>query len=769
MCEFFINRTIFVPILKKQTHPMVLKKLLTLLLVFISLAFQAQEKRISADSIIKKVILNKSKNNPQNFEFTAYNKLIITANPDSIEGRIDSVFISKRKKKILSKVDSSDYYFKKIISKQHLYQTEKIAKYKSVNNIGKETILATKMAGFKEPIFEYFSLQLQPFSVYDNKYSLVEKEYTSPISNNGLAKYRYTFLGTATLEDRKVYKISFQAKRATKTDQLEGMLYIDAEKFSIAKTELKVLGLFKIESDHLFGYNPDLNNWFPTKKFLSIKKGNSKAPIKIFGETITFENTDKKFNPDGKKFASDFIEIKSSTTYYEPRFNQTLKLKNPDIAIEINESAIAKKENFWYTYFNDSTDVRSNPTYVSLDSLVEKRKIERKIRIGKKVIKGYYPIAFFDFDLRYLLRYNNYEGFRLGAGGITNERLSKNYKLEGYYAYGTKDGVFKGYISNALRLDKRSETWLGVSYKDDLTEIANTSFEIDKRTFKIYDPRPFNISTFYNHITWRGFIETKIIPKTQGLFQITRSDIKPKFDYLFNNNDILYTHFNVTLMTASLQWNPFSKYMQTPNGKIEIEKKFPKFTFQFSRTLPKLANNDFDFGKADFRFDYQKKFNSNHKLLFLFEGGYASGDIPITHLYNHSPNNLTKDKILQRVTFSGRDSFETMYFNEFFSNKYVFLQWEHQFPRFEISRKIKPVFSLLTRYGWGDLDNAQQHLDIDFKTLHRGFLESGFEMNNIYRGLGLIAFYRYGPNHLPDFEDNIAVKLSFQIDLGFAN
>lgn len=206
--------------------------------------------------------------------------------------------------------------------------------------------------------------------------------------------------------------------------------------------------------------------------------------------------------------------------------------------------------------------------------------------------------------------------------------------------------------------------------------------------------------------------------------------------------------------------------MQTPNGKLEIEKKFPKFTMQFSKTIPKLWDNDFNFGKADLRLDYQKKFNSNHKISFLFEGGYAFGDIPITHIYNHSPNSLTRDNILQRVTIAGKNSFETMYFNEFFSNKYVFLQLEHQFPKLEISRKIKPVFSLVTKYGWGDLDHPEQHLIIKFKTLEKGYLESGFELNNIFKGFGLMAFYRYGPNQLPTFEDNIAVKLSFQLDLG---
>ena len=749
---------------------MILKKHLSFFfffLFFANIKTLAQEKKFIADTIIKKVILNKIVNNPKNYEFVAYNKLVITANPNLIEGRIDSIFVTKHKKKVFLEIDSSDYIFKKIITKQHLYQTEKISKFQVANNHQKERILATKMAGFKEPIFEYFALQLQPFSIYDDKYTLVEKEYTSPISTKGIKKYKYTFLETTILVGRKMYKISFQPKKKSKTDQLEGILFIDAQKFSIAKVELKVSGIVQVKSNHDFEYNKDLDNWFPIKNTISIKKGNSKAPIKILGETITFEGNDPKLNPNGKKYASDFVEVRSNTSYFEPRFNETLRIKHPDIAISISENAISKKESLWYNYFNDSTDVRSSATYFSLDSLIQKRRYENKIKIGRKVLKGYYPVGFFDVDLRYIFRYNNYEGFRLGLGGLTNEKLAKNYKLEGYYVYGTKDGFFKGFISNSFRVDNPSETWLGFSYKDDVTEIASTSFEVDKQIFKIYDPRPFNINTFYNHVTWKGFVETRIIPKTESIWQITQSDIIPRFDYLFNLNDHLYKNFKTTLLTVSLQWNPFSKYMQTPNKTIEIDKNYPKFTFQFSKTIPKLWNNDFDFGKVEFRFDYQKKFNSNHKLMFLFEGGYAFGDIPITHLYNHSPNNLTKEKIIQRITFAGKDSFETMYYNEFFSNKYAFFQLEHQFPKFEISKRIRPVFSLITKYGIGSLDNTERHLNRNFKTLEKGYMESGFELNQIYRGLGLVAFYRYGPNQLPNLEDNIAVKLSLKIDLGF--
>jgi hypothetical protein len=60
-----------------------------------------------------------------------------------------------------------------------------------------------------------------------------------------------------------------------------------------------------------------------------------------------------------------------------------------------------------------------------------------------------YPYPF-DIDLRNLFTYNNYEGFRLGFGGVTNDRFSKHIKINGYSAYGTKDGTFKHSIGTAV-------------------------------------------------------------------------------------------------------------------------------------------------------------------------------------------------------------------------------------------------------------------------------------------------------------------------------
>ena len=724
-----------------------------------------------ANAIIKKVIQYQDANDPQkklnSFQFKTYNKLLVSANPDSINGRIDSIFVNSRSGRKFQKIDSSDYKFKKIIDRQHLFLTEKVSQFQFSKPILKETVLGTRMAGFKEPIYELLGFNLQSFSIYDDKYELFETKYNSPIATNALDDYRYKLLDTTTIDNRKVLVIYFKNKKKQKKSGLEGLLYVDEENFAIAKAIMRIRGVLDISGTHEFEYIDEEKIWFPIHKNFKIIKGKSKEATSILGGRIQFKAESDEVSTDKKKTASDYTYLISEMYSYDMKYNIPLKIKKTAVIIDIKDNAITRNNSFWSSNRLEALDARSQQTYSVLDSIVSKENIENKIRFGRKIVNGYLQFGPADLDLRYLLSYNNFEGFRLGIGGVTNQKFSRKYRLEGYSAYGLKDETAKYNFGFASRIGKFSNSWIGGSYTDDVREIASTNFAIDKRVFKLYDPRPINISTFYNYKTWRAYLETKIIPKTESIWQITHNEITPLFNYAFNYNGELYTNFTMTTAMVSLQWNPLSDFMQTPNGKVEFEKRFPKFTFQLTKSLSNFLGNDFDFGKIDFRAEYEKKYLNGQKTALMAQFGYAFGDIPITHLYNTSPNNLTKDNILQRITIAGKNSFETMYFNEFFSSEFVFFQLKHGFKRIKLFQKVKPSLVLVTRMAWGNLEKPEQHVGIEYKTLDEGFFESGIELNQIYKGFGLTGFYRYGPNQLSRLEDNLAVKLSFVLDFGF--
>lgn len=732
--------------------------------------FIEQNQNSKANALIRKVIYKKPDNDPrqklESFRYKTYNKLLVTANPDSISGKLDSIYVYKRSEKRFDRIDSTDFKFKKLIEQQHLYQTEKVSEYKFTKKQGlKENVLATRMAGFKQPLYEIIGLTLQSYSVYGSNVELVETKYAGPLADNALHDYQYKILDTIAIDTREVYVVYFTPIREKKKRKLEGLLYIDAKNYGIAKAIFRAKNVLDITSTHIFSYNKDLDLWFPDEKKLKIVKGNNKSDIKILGETIKFDATDKDKKARREKEASDYVYLISESINFEQEYNIPLKITHPGVAIDIKEEAINRPESYWNRYRIDTIDSRSMKTYIALDSLVAKEKWEKKIFLGKKIIDGYIPLGMIDIDLRDIIKYNNYEGFRLGLGGITNNKFSEYFRINGYGAYGTKDGAFKYSLGTAIRIGKYSSSWIGGSYTEDVREIASTSFATDKKTFKIYDPRPINISTFYEHKTWQAHLESKILPKTESHWQLSHSSIDPKFNYIYSPNGKSYSQFNLVTATAAIQWNPFSDFMQTPSGRIEVDKRFPKFTFQYTQAIAGILDSDLTFGKLDFRVELEKKYLNGQKTSALIQTGIAVGDTPLTHLYSTSPNNLDRDGVLQRITFAGKNSFETMYFNEFFSSQYVVGQLKHGISRFTIFNSLKLSPMLVTRFAWGNMENTHEHEGLEYNTLKKGYYESGIELNEIFKGLGFTAFYRYGPYHLPQLDRNISIKVSFMLSL----
>ena len=718
------------------------------------------------NSIIKKVIENRKSNDPEkalsSFQYKNYEYVQVTANPDSISSKIDTIYKKRLFRKPLIKLDSSNYRFKKFSERQHLYQTEKVNLIQHNQHQSKETVLATRMAGFEQPVYEYLGLKLISYSVYENPFEILEIPVQNPISSFGRNLYNYKLIDSVKIDGRSAYRIYFEPKKLN-TNRLRGLLYIDTQNYAICKAYFRIYGIVNINATYTFDFRKDIDIWFPKNRKFKVSKGNNQEDIKILGGTIKFSSDLEEIE---SKNATDQAYISIESTPFDIEINKPITISKPRVKIEVPQSSLKQESEYWNTFKKDSIDKRKLRTYISIDSLSLSERIEHKLFLGRKIINGYFPVSIFDIDLRSIVKYNNFEGFRFGAGAVTNSKLSEKYKVAFYGAYGLKDNEFKYGITPSYLAHKSSETWVSASYTDDISEIAQTNFVTDSRRFKIYDPRPINISTFYNNRMSSVFVESKFLPKTTSYFGVSHNQIQPLFDYTFVNDEKSYTNYNITAVQLAFQWNPFSNYMQTPIGKIEYEKRHPKFSLQLTQTLPGVLENDFAFSKIDFKTFYELPYLSGQKSSVLLQTGIAFGDVPITHLYSIVPNNLNREAILQRVTFAGKNSFETMYFNEFFSNQYASLQLKHTFNKIRLGYKINPEFTIVTRMAVGYDNHNNQHLGITYKTMEDGFFESGVECNKIYKGIGLVAFYRYGPYQLANFDDNIAVKISYHLDLG---
>ncbi|MEP3838334.1 MAG: DUF5686 family protein [Algibacter sp.] len=389
----------------------------------------------------------------------------------------------------------------------------------------------------------------------------------------------------------------------------------------------------------------------------------------------------------------------------------------------------------------------------------------KKRKLVKSLGNGYLPSKYFDADLRYLIKYNQYEGVRTGIGLVTNEAFSDKYRLNSYVVYGFRDHRFKYSLGGGIRLAEQTNTWLNLSYTDDLQETGSTKFLTDKRFFQFFEPRLLNINLFHKHITKSIALEHELSHKWIAETELSTSKIDPTYAYAFNVKEDSYKNFDITSAKIALQWSPFNSITTSQNKTKVTTEGYPKFSFQYTKSFNNVLGGDFNFSKLDFRTlcNIGNKKNAFSELTLV--SGLAFGEIPLTHLYHAYPNNITKEKILQRFSVAGLNSFETMFFNEFFSDRFTTIQLKHYLKPFNISKSYQPQMVLITRYAIGDMKYPERHQNITFGSLEKGYTESGFELNKLLFGFGLSFTYRYGAYHLPSIDDNIALKFTFNITL----
>jgi len=378
---------------------------------------------------------------------------------------------------------------------------------------------------------------------------------------------------------------------------------------------------------------------------------------------------------------------------------------------------------------------------------------------------GYYPIAFFDVNLRYLIKYNNYEGFRLGIGGVTNEMLFEKYKFGGYYARGFKDEKSKYSIGGSARLNKKTNTWLNVYYTSDIQEIGSYLYLTDKLLYTVFEPRLLNISQFYKHRNWQVNIQHQFSSKIISETRISHSNINQIIDYQYLNMENVFNNYKLVEASASIRIILKTNSFTTNKGVIEYYDGLPNISFQITQGIKGILKSDFNYTKFGLKLKYFLKRKDLSSTNIILNGSLALGDVPLTHLFHASPNSPTKDEILQRFSVAGRYSFETMYFGEFYSDRLITFHLKHSLRRFNISKTMQPELVFITRHALGDMINKENHLGVNFSTLDQFYSESGIEINKILFGFGLSFAYRYGFYNLPDFEDNISFKFTFYLKL----
>lgn len=685
-----------------------------------------------AIGIIKKVVANRDNNNPEklsSYSYTSYNKLILTANNDSLTKM---------------KGDTSKEKVMKFFERTHLFLLETVTKKKFIApNLSNEEITGIRASGFKDPSFMALATQLQSFTFYNEVIELGDKSYLNPISKNSENKYLFVLEDTLYEGVDSVFVISFAPRNGKNFDAMTGVLYINTHGYAIQNVIAKPFeednfGIKIQQKYELIGGQ----KWFPVQLNTDLMFKNAQfnqANLVGIGRTYL---TDIKVDEPLKR--SDFIYI---DMVLDPR-------------------ATEKDDKFWNIHRPDSLDKKEQNTYVVIDSLGDANNLDKKLRSFIALSNSRLPIKSIDLELDKIIRYNAYEGIRLGAGFHTNSRFSQVFNTGGYFAYGFKDKAFKWGYDATVRLLKRPDLKIKASWMSDVKESGQP--EIRGTRIPSYVERIRN--AFVNRMDFLNKGEVSVSFRTPGYlkFVVFGNNIRAaaKYAYGFSSgpDDTLGVNkYTMTEAGVSVRFAFKEKLFDTGKFVASLGTEYPILYVQYTRGLTGVLNGNYAYNKIDVKAEKTFTVRGLGKPSMVLYAGYI--DRPSPYILNYT----TRSAYGPNPYVASMYSYETMRMNEFLSDTYVSLFFRHNFQTLLYkSKKFRPQFVLIHNMGWGMLSHPERQQGVQFKTMEKGYFESGLLINDIYKtglsGIGVGAYYRYGPNSLPTWNNNIAIKLSLSLN-----
>lgn len=694
-----------------------------------------------ADILIRKVIRNKPKYDINNLKYyfcTTYAKTYFTL----ADKNGDEAFYNKdtiKYKKLKAFLEKSYFFFMESV-------TEKKYVYK---NKSQEKVLSSRVSGFKSAPFGAFASQLQSFTFYKDNIELLGVKYLSPVIPGTLKRYRFEISDTVYSGKDTTILIKFSPRKNVKFKALKGVLYINKNDYALCNVLAEPAEAEKdgtgIRIQQLYE-KVDSATWFP-------RQANTE---------ILFTNVN---GSSGESGSGGILKGVSRMYIKDIKLDSAVKIHNKSVEVYNAEDYADKNENFWNKYRTDSLDKRELRTYEMVDSVGNAMKLDQKLKWLTALTTGKWQIGYFDIDLKHILRFNGYEGTRLGLGLSTSNKLSRWVSVGAYGGYGFKDKAFKYGGNVQINFNYPQTTFLLGEAASEVVESAGTTFLNENYSFistqKIRDILVSQMDKVnYAKVSFNTSILNTI--KTSVYMQVQQR-VSPFGYYTAVDvpEQLAINKYTLNEAGIQLRYWPKEKFIESMGRLISSGSKWPIFSVNVVKGLTDqidVYKGDFDYTKIDLRIDHQLNFKVKGFLAYQLQAGKVFGNVPYSVQYNN------KGSKTQVLSVSAEKTFETMYLNEFISTEYAAMFVSLNFGRmFAPNKKFNPELELMHNYGIGNLSNREQLTQTELNDISKGYTEAGIRIKNIVRSnfstFGLGVFYRYGNYAYEKTEQNFTYKL----------
>ena len=672
------------------------------------------------DYLIRKILENKDKNDKkhlQNYSYESYNKIELDVK--NMSEKFMNRKILKPFKFVFDNIDSTseDEPFLPMLLSESIsdfYYTSKL-------NKKREIIRASKISGVNDASFnEFLSATYQDIDVYDNAYTIIDKQFISPIANSCKTFYRYKVIDTLVLDNVVHYKLMFEPK--TKGDNtFFGSFIVSENNYAIKGIQLRMAPhvninfVKKIEINQDFDF-VDQQFWMMTNDYLLVEF----SPLEKMPAIITRKN-------------AVYRNFKINTS-----FNDSVISKMKE-ELYIDEREVKKDQAYWDSSRFIQLSKNEAAVYHIIDTLKTVPAYKTYVDIINLVLTGYYKIGPVELGpIVSLISYNKLEGWRFGAGIRTNYKMCDWAQVGGHFAYGLRDKRFKGDVNARFLVDKQPRQILSASYTHDVSELSRTNdlLASDNILSIIINRRKPDVRLLYYDDAKLSYnIEYK-----QGLSMgVTLQNRKIEqglvpFSYLYPNKEFGIDSFN-TLRQTELVFNARFAIGEKYIDKNSLFRssintyKIPVVQFEYVYGFKRFLGSQFNYHKFTLSYAQIVPVRTIGRFEMKIQAGKILGQVPFLLTEVHDGN--------QTFAFSNT-AFNVMNDYEFYSDQYLQWNFSHHFDGFFLNRipgirKLKLREVIHTRGVWGNVSAK----NADFNRLNSGFIKPLGKVPYIEVGFGL--------------------------------
>lgn len=687
-----------------------------------------------AHRIIQNVMNNRAANHPEKrggFSYNAYNKFVFTGAFDVAEGQPLTA-------------DSMTVRLNSLLEDHHFFMMETVTERRFMPpGRDNEVILASRVSGFENPIFALLFTQIQSFSFYNDHIEISGSRFLSPLAPGSLNRYFFLLEDTTFTNRDTVFVVSYRPGLNRNFEGLKGLLYVNTNGWALQNVIAGPAGengnaRIKIQQKY---EQVDGRQWFPTQLHTDF-------------EILNVNNL------------NDFRVLGHGRTYLQ-NIMLDVPLRRRDFSpfqVEFSPETLVDDEGYWERFRADTLTRRERNTYSRLDSIGRERDLDGQIERFEALFSGALRKGWVDVGIPELIGYNEVEGLRLGLSLQTNRSFSKRFGFSSALAYGFRDQRFKYGVGGHVVLDRLSDLRLGFGLKRDVEERGGSEFLEARSLLSPQVLRRFFLRTmdmsdrrdiWLGGRTWRNFLSVKAyaaIEKVQlmGDYRFAPFSVsgEPETIYFFETG-------------ARLRLAYGEKFLLTPDRILAFSENVPVFHLNIARGWKGPFDGAFDYWRLEAMFQKTFAVRMMGNQRFTIRAGWVDGAVPWTRLFSAPAS-------YRLFSLSVPRSFSTMRMDEFVSDQYVALFWQHHFGNLLYrSKRFNPGLVVLTNVGFGRLNNPHHHHHVTLSSMDKGYFESGVAfldlMGSGFSKLGLELMVRYGPYARPEFKDNLSVRLAYSL------